>query len=264
MPLPRYILRKQNILRALRSILPEIESFVDIGCGAGDLACTLAELGLVGTAYDFSRDAIDMARSMQARRSIDGARLRFVHSQDSLEQMQGTYDLVLCMEVLEHIEDDAAAFAELVRLTNKYLILSVPAKRCLFGASDTLAGHYRRYDRSDLEGLIRHEEMEVVTQINYGFPFTQLSRFFLERGARRELAAASNKGSPSSKAELSKSSGIHVFSVPKLLGKIQLERSMMPLYQFSRLFNHTDLSEGYLVVLARKDKVSDSYRSLGK
>lgn len=254
-PLPRYILRKRNVLRAVRDRLDTIDDFLDVGCGAGDLACSLAELGLQGRALDFSGDAIAIAENMRQKRGIDSTQLRFEHSDATLAELRGRHDLVLSMEVLEHIEDDRAAFEDLVRLSDRYLMISVPAKRRLFGASDELAGHYRRYDRADLEALIEHEEMRVVQILNYGYPFTQLARIFLARGSRRALEARrarTKAAAPDSKPELSKTSGIHTFELSSLIKKLDLETWMSPAYHVSRLFNRSDLGEAYLAILERR------------
>lgn len=255
-PMPRYVLRKRNILHHVRKLLPEIETFVDIGCGAGDLACSLAELGLHGEGYDFSEDAVRTAEAMRSERSIDESALRFVQSDATLDQMHGRYDLVVCNEVLEHIEDDISAFANLVRLTEKYLVVSVPAKRRLFSASDELAGHFRRYDRPDLERLVTHPEIRVRATISYGYPFIYAARFLRERLAKKQIAATS---SDEEMAALTKQSGIHSSHLPgriaRIVGAIDktigLENMMAPLYHVSRLFNRTDWSEGYLVILER-------------
>lgn len=264
-PLPRYIMRKRNALALIRPRLHAIDDFLDVGCGAGDLACALADLGLRGAAFDFSADAIEIAETMRRERGIDSAQLAFTQSDATLAQMSGRHDLVLCMEVLEHIEHDRAAFEELVRLTDRYLLLSVPAKRRLFGPSDVLAGHYRRYDRADLDALVQHDDMRIVRVVNYGYPFTNLSRILLERGSRKALEARAQREaqearedtaqaelSSADKAELSKTSGIHGFKLGSLVRKIDLETWMWPAYQISRLFNRSDFGEAYLVLLERK------------
>ncbi|MCB9881731.1 MAG: methyltransferase domain-containing protein [Planctomycetes bacterium] len=253
-PMPRYVLRKRNLLHHVRKVLPELETFVDIGCGAGDLACSLAELGLRGIGYDFSPDAIRTANAIREERKLAEEQVRFVQSDTTLDEMTEQFDLVVCNEVLEHIEDDRAAFANLVRLAKKYLIISVPAKKKLFSASDELAGHYRRYDRPDLTELVSHPDVRVLHIVSYGYPFIYAARYFRERLARKQIAATR---SDEEMAALTKQSGIHSSHLPGRLARIVqridatigLEALMAPPYHISRLFNRCDLSEGYLVVL---------------
>ena len=129
-PLSRYIFRKKNIMHELKK-LDNPKTFIDVGCGAGELACSLAEEGLTGTGYDFSEKAIAVCNSIKQQRNLSDGQVKFVHSTKGLETMTDTADIILSMEVLEHIKDDSAAFAELVRLSNRYVIISVPAKQKL-------------------------------------------------------------------------------------------------------------------------------------
>ena len=55
------------------------------------------------------------------------------------------FDVVICLEVLEHVEDDCALLKDLLK-HGKRLLISVPAKQKLFDASDEAVGHYRRYE----------------------------------------------------------------------------------------------------------------------
>ncbi len=59
----------------------------------------------------------------------------------------------MCLNVLEHIEDDVATlcmFREMLQPGGSLLLL-VPAHQALYGRMDELAGHYRRYSRPHLE-----------------------------------------------------------------------------------------------------------------
>ncbi len=60
----------------------------------------------------------------------------------------GSFDLVVCQNVLEHIADDEAALAEMARVLapGGRLALLVPSGPTLFGSLDDAYGHWRRYD----------------------------------------------------------------------------------------------------------------------
>jgi SAM-dependent methyltransferase len=67
------------------------------------------------------------------------------------------FDTIVCVNVLEHIEDDAAAVLAMARIlagTGGRLFLLVPAHPLLYGTPDVLAGHFRRYRRRDLQRLL--------------------------------------------------------------------------------------------------------------
>jgi SAM-dependent methyltransferase len=67
-------------------------------------------------------------------------------------------DTITCLNVLEHIPDDAGALATcrtILAPRRGRLILVVPAHRALYGDMDRLAGHVRRYSRTALVSLLR-------------------------------------------------------------------------------------------------------------
>lgn len=67
-------------------------------------------------------------------------------------------DTITCLNVLEHIPDDAAALRtcrSILAPRRGRLILVVPAHQALYGAMDRLAGHVRRYSRRGLVHLLR-------------------------------------------------------------------------------------------------------------
>ncbi|MBV9124585.1 MAG: class I SAM-dependent methyltransferase [Planctomycetes bacterium] len=65
---------------------------------------------------------------------------------------RAVFDVIICLNVLEHIQDDAqtlAQFREALRPGGR-LLLIVPAHPALYGSMDAMAGHFRRYTRSEL------------------------------------------------------------------------------------------------------------------
>jgi glycosyltransferase involved in cell wall biosynthesis/phospholipid N-methyltransferase len=66
------------------------------------------------------------------------------------------FDTIVCLNVLEHVADDRGALARLYDVLDPggRLILLVPAHRGLYGSIDRAIGHYRRYERAELERLL--------------------------------------------------------------------------------------------------------------
>ncbi len=64
----------------------------------------------------------------------------------------GTFDSVVCLNVLEHIEDDVHSLAIMRRLSKPRgrVVILVPAHMSLYGQLDVSFGHYRRYNRRSL------------------------------------------------------------------------------------------------------------------
>jgi SAM-dependent methyltransferase len=75
------------------------------------------------------------------------------------------FDTIVCLNVLEHIEDDLRALEQMYELLmpRGRLVLLVPAFQFLYGSVDKALGHYRRYTRRDL------------------LPTMQRAGFFIER-----------------------------------------------------------------------------------
>ena len=68
------------------------------------------------------------------------------------------------INVLEHIEDDATAIANLVDVLKPggHLLISVPALMLLYNDLDRLAGHCRRYTTRRLQDLLSDQPVEIV------------------------------------------------------------------------------------------------------
>lgn len=96
---------------------------LDVGCGAGLLCEPLARLGASVTGVDAAPENIDAARAHAA-----GQGLSIDYRAGELVQVEGRFDLVTCMEVIEHVSDPAAFVAQLAaRLADDgLLIMSTP------------------------------------------------------------------------------------------------------------------------------------------
>jgi 2-polyprenyl-6-hydroxyphenyl methylase/3-demethylubiquinone-9 3-methyltransferase len=101
----------------------EGKSSLDVGCGAGLLAEPLARLGAKVTAIDAAPELIEAAKAHAA-----GAGLKIDYRATAVEMLEGQYDLVTAMEVIEHVADPKifieALAARLAR--GGLMILSTP------------------------------------------------------------------------------------------------------------------------------------------
>ena len=83
----------------------------------------------------------------------------------NLEEVQKTYDGIYTSNVIEHIEDDAAALKQLSQRIVKggYLVVYVPAFMCLFSDLDRAVGHFRRYERTELIAKIKAANLSIIS-----------------------------------------------------------------------------------------------------
>lgn len=120
------------------------QTVLDIGCGGGILSESLASAGAKTTGIDLAEDVLTVARlhSLDAGIKVD---YQLVSAEKHAEQKKGHYDIVTCMEMLEHVPDPASivqAAADSVK-TGGWLFFS------------TLNRNYKSY----LLGIIAAEQL---------------------------------------------------------------------------------------------------------
>jgi 2-polyprenyl-6-hydroxyphenyl methylase/3-demethylubiquinone-9 3-methyltransferase len=83
---------------------------LDIGCGGGLLSEGLARLGARVTGIDLSEQALGVARLhlLESGREVD---YRLISAEELARQMPGAFDVVTCMEMLEHVPNPASVVA---------------------------------------------------------------------------------------------------------------------------------------------------------
>ncbi|MEA2479152.1 MAG: hypothetical protein QOJ07_1074 [Thermoleophilaceae bacterium] len=137
--------RRRVIRAALDTAgLPRDARILDAGCGSGRTLDELADYGSV-SGVDMSWDAVAAARS----RGHEEVRL------GRIEQMpfeDARFDLVTCLDVIEHTADDLCTLRELRRVTRPggLLLVTVPAYPSLWSHHDEVNRHYRRYRSESL------------------------------------------------------------------------------------------------------------------
>jgi glycosyltransferase involved in cell wall biosynthesis len=102
---------------------------------------------------------------------VEVAKLDVTCDADFAALGQGICDTVVCLNVLEHIEDDRGAVRRMKNLLvpGGLLILLVPQHEWLYGSYDRHVGHYRRYNRSSLAQVLADSGLEIVRLMNFNF-----------------------------------------------------------------------------------------------
>ncbi|MEU8795946.1 class I SAM-dependent methyltransferase [Spirillospora sp. NPDC048819] len=153
---------------------------VDIGAAAGTSSRVLAEHGWQATAIDLSPDAVALARAHGVEAYEGDARY--------LPLPQCHYDLALALDVLEHIEDDERAAAEITRVLKPggTALVSVPCDMALWSAHDVALGRVRRYTRRTLAELVEGAGLLLERVWSRGVLLRPFLRRLRHRTARRE------------------------------------------------------------------------------
>ncbi len=154
---------RRHILNAelSRLPLPANARLLDAGCGSGR---TLQELKRYGEAsgIELSPEAAEIARG-RGDLEVRIGRL------EELPWESGTFDLITCMDVIEHTPDDRATLRELRRVARPggWLIVTVPAYQALWSPHDVANHHYRRYVRGMLAPAAREAGWEVLRMTSF-------------------------------------------------------------------------------------------------
>ena len=242
-PAPRYLLRRDVVLRRAAA-LPRGET-LEIGCGAGSLLADLHGLGFRCHAVETSAEA----RALATRMLADLPDIRIHAGTDP--SWRERFDLVLALEVLEHIEDDTAALREWVGFTRPggRLLLSVPAHANKWSATDVWAGHFRRYDRRDFVALAERCGLRVVRCENYGYPVGNIAHAVKALGARGEVAASSGD-TDEGKAARTAGSGVERSAETRLFPLLSSppgRLAMRAAIRAQRWFAGTELGNGFVL-----------------
>jgi SAM-dependent methyltransferase len=136
---------RRRIIRAEldRLALPVGAAVLDAGCGSGRTLEELAPYGEV-RGIELDPEAAEVARGRGYE--VEIGRL------EELPWGDDTFDLITCLDVIEHTPDDRATLRELRRVCQPggWLLVTVPAYQALWSLHDDANHHYRRYSRSGL------------------------------------------------------------------------------------------------------------------
>lgn len=245
-PAPRYLLRRDRVLRHLSKIKPC--RVLDVGCGPAALLSELAECGYDAYGVDRSQQALSLAEMLNDKKNPMTLRAELE------SDWKGTFDLLMSFEVIEHIEEDVKAMQD----WREYLkpdgcmVLSTPAHPSRWNAADVWAGHVRRYTRRDLTKAITDAGFTVEIIECYGFPLANVMEIWRARSYGKMLEKTEKAGK--SADVLTDESGSDR-SVERrfwrLFSSTPFTMLMRLACQFQRPFFGSELGNGYIVV-ARK------------
>jgi SAM-dependent methyltransferase len=143
--------------------------------GAIELSIVMPVLNEEGAAVEAVKRALDCGLPLASleidemlARSLDGETavtliVDALPKAPSLIGRSGSFDLVVCHHVLEHIDDDIRTIEMMseVLAPGGVLSLLVPARPCLFGSLDDAYGDWRRYTRVDLQLMLTEGGLKI-------------------------------------------------------------------------------------------------------
>ncbi|MBX7111697.1 MAG: class I SAM-dependent methyltransferase [Dehalococcoidia bacterium] len=147
--------RQSIVTRLLRRYVGTLPGrILDVGCGTGATSAAIAEGGaLLGV--DLGPEAVASARA----RGLEVAQM----DATSIGARSESFDLVVALDVLEHLGNPIAAAREFRRTLRPggRLLVTVPAYQWLWSSHDVALGHHRRYTRAPLRRLLAEAGFEI-------------------------------------------------------------------------------------------------------
>ncbi|HAV12752.1 MAG TPA: class I SAM-dependent methyltransferase [Opitutae bacterium] len=246
-PAPRYLLRRDRILRWLKT-QPK-GSVLEIGPGSGALLKDMAKMGWDCVGLDVSKNALDLTNYV----TESCGNVELYANKDDLEGRQ--FDLVIACEVLEHIEGDQQMFNEWSDFLRSggCLLLSMPAHMKRWDETDVWAGHYRRYEYDDLVALSQNNSMEIGKIECYGFPLALLTTAvrvsYLSKKGRAERKNPGDKQEKTEQSGVNRGFEMRYFGIQKSwLGVLAMRFGMW----LQHLFVKKPYGNGYLLWALKK------------
>ncbi len=165
---------------------------LEIGCGNGLVMWQMEKfLNVVSDGCDLNVQALEAIMPVSGK----------VYLYDIFDlnpELVGHFDIVMMLDVLEHIDDDRL----FLQTAMKYLkpgglmVVGVPAHQKLFSKYDRLMGHFRRYERKELRQLFQSAGLQDMEVCFWGFsilPIMWLRKIYLSYIADKEVVKSGFK-----------------------------------------------------------------------
>lgn len=198
-------LARQKMLNFFITRCKSRTTILDIGSGDAFLSSSIAERypDSTVTAIDINY-TIDLVKEFSDNKP---GNLRLLNSIGLIDTKNKT-DIVILMDVLEHVEEPGLMLQEILNLPsitpNTTFIVTVPAYQLLFSQHDTALGHYKRYTNRTLTELLHSRSFKIE---NKGYCFNSLIMIRLLQLLKQKISGTTTK----------QMNGIHNWTGGKLL-----------------------------------------------
>ena len=174
--LSKGLMKREKISNYNGWIYEEIKPYLgnkilDIGSGVGSIINYFikdAEI-LVGT--DIFEKQVQLMQERFKNYNNVSIDLFILNNSETDKYKKLGLNTITCINVLEHIEDDRLALETMkdILVKNGRIILLVPAYRNLYGTLDKACGHFRRYDKGDLQKLADSLDLRIIENKHMNF-----------------------------------------------------------------------------------------------
>ena len=171
-----FVARRKIIQRAINNLdLPRNIRILDAGCGNGDNLSLLSTFG----------DLVAFEKNEYALKTAKSKKIGEIYKAELPDKLPNTvktnFDLIVLLDVLEHIDDDSKSLTTVRKLMNNkgIILITVPAFQWLWSEHDVIHHHKRRYSKSKLREKLDSSGFRIK-YISYFntllFPFALVER----------------------------------------------------------------------------------------
>ncbi len=165
---------------------------LEVGCGLGNLIPHLLDKEIL-VATDIEPGSIDEVNRRFGQSPNVQAQVCDISNPSAVALSRFKCDTVICLNALEHIQDDRGALANMAQIVvpGGRVVIIVPAFQFLYGTMDASIGHYRRYTHRDLAAKIEKAGLRLEKQ--YYFNLLGIVGWFVNGKLLRQTVPPSSQ-----------------------------------------------------------------------
>ena len=148
------------------------DSILDAGSSIGNITQYLINSGKEVCAIDNNSEAIRILKEKFGDKKNIKVKVADLEKDNLAEKLKLTFDTIICLNVLEHLENDELVISKFLTLLKEKgkLILILPAFRFLYGSMDSFDSHFRRYDKKSIKKLLEKQKFRITRLTYFNLP----------------------------------------------------------------------------------------------
>lgn len=154
--------------KSIISILPKVNSVLDVGCGTGELMNSMQKQGIKTFGVDISSIALKEAQK-------NNLQVKKVDLDEPLPFKSNEFEAVICNQVLMHVFDPSFVISEMKRVSKKYVLINVPNHlywrfriQIFFGKLPAVLGskvaHIRLFNKEKIKSILQENNLKIISE----------------------------------------------------------------------------------------------------
>ncbi len=149
--------KRKLVCQLISKYISQTGRVLDVGAGAGKLLQELNQIGWQVEGVDGEQEAVKWAKKR-------GVSIKSHDLNKKLPFRSNSFDLVISLDVLEHIKKDKQLLLEIKRVVRPggFILVTVPAYQWLYSYWDKMLGHFRRYSKKEIKKLGKQVKLKMI------------------------------------------------------------------------------------------------------